>query len=160
MRPPAKSLSLSAEGVVAPTAEGQSPTVADAYDEAVEKNRGALPYSGKSVAFVFGPENGAISEKLVHEALKETALKRYTHLYVIGFATISLLGAPQLASGSQLARLLAGFIAIFWGARLSLQFFLFDPQPYLTRWFLRVGYYGLHFVFAALVIIYAAAAAL
>jgi adenine-specific DNA-methyltransferase len=39
-----------------------------------------------SVAFVFGPENGAISEKLVHAALQEAQLKSYTHLYVIGFA--------------------------------------------------------------------------
>jgi adenine-specific DNA-methyltransferase len=38
------------------------------------------------VAFVFGPESGAISEKLVHSALQEAQLKSYTHLYVIGFA--------------------------------------------------------------------------
>ena len=38
------------------------------------------------MAFVFGPENGAISEKLVHSALQEAQLKSYTHLYVIGFA--------------------------------------------------------------------------
>ena len=61
IRPPAKSLSLSAEGV-------------------------ALNGEAKPVAFVFGPENGAISEKLVHSALQEAQLKSYTHLYVIGFA--------------------------------------------------------------------------
>ena len=61
IRPPAKSLSLSAEGV-------------------------ALNGEPKPVAFVFGPENGAISEKLVHAALQEAQLKSYTHLYVIGFA--------------------------------------------------------------------------
>ncbi len=61
VRPPAKSLSLSAEGV-------------------------ALNGEPKPVAFVFGPENGAISEKLVHAALQEAQLKSYTHLYVIGFA--------------------------------------------------------------------------
>lgn len=61
IRPPAKSLSLSAEGV-------------------------ALNGEPKPVAFVFGPENGAISEKLVHSALQEAQLKSYTHLYVIGFA--------------------------------------------------------------------------
>jgi adenine-specific DNA-methyltransferase len=38
------------------------------------------------VAFVFGPENGAVSEKLVYEAAKEAYAKSYTHLYVIGFA--------------------------------------------------------------------------
>jgi adenine-specific DNA-methyltransferase len=61
IRPPAKSLSLSAEGV-------------------------ALNGDPKPVAFVFGPENGAISEKLVHSALQEAQLKSYTHLYIIGFA--------------------------------------------------------------------------
>jgi adenine-specific DNA-methyltransferase len=40
----------------------------------------------KPVALVFGPENGAVSEKLVFEAAKEAAGKRYTHLFVIGFA--------------------------------------------------------------------------
>ena len=61
IRPPAKSLSLSAEGL-------------------------AINGEPKPVAFVFGPENGAISEKLVHAALQETQLTSYTHLYVIGFA--------------------------------------------------------------------------
>ncbi|MBI2223027.1 MAG: site-specific DNA-methyltransferase [Acidobacteria bacterium] len=61
LRQPAKSLSLSAEGI-------------------------SLNGDQKPVAFVFGPENGAISEKLVHAALKEAHLKSYAHLYVIGFA--------------------------------------------------------------------------
>ncbi|HXJ95238.1 MAG TPA: DNA methyltransferase [Terriglobia bacterium] len=38
------------------------------------------------VALVFGPENGAVSERLVQEAAREAYLKSYTHLYVIGFA--------------------------------------------------------------------------
>jgi adenine-specific DNA-methyltransferase len=61
IRPPAKTLSLSAEALVA---NGQD----------------------KPVALVFGPENGAVSEKLVYEAAKEANGKSYTHLYVIGFA--------------------------------------------------------------------------
>jgi adenine-specific DNA-methyltransferase len=61
VRPPAKTLSLSAEAIVA---NGQD----------------------KPVAIVFGPENGAVSERLVHEAAKEANLKSYSHLYVIGFA--------------------------------------------------------------------------
>ena len=61
IRPPAKSLSLSAEGLVV----GDEP---------------------KRVAFVFGPEHGAVSEKLIHSALQEAQLKGYAHLYVIGFA--------------------------------------------------------------------------
>jgi adenine-specific DNA-methyltransferase len=61
VRPLAKTLSLSAEAEVA---NG----------------------TAKAVAFVFGPENGAVSEKLVWNAAKEATAKRYTHLYVLGFA--------------------------------------------------------------------------
>jgi adenine-specific DNA-methyltransferase len=61
IRPPAKTLSLSAEALVANGEE-------------------------KPVAMVFGPENGAVSEKLVYEAAREAHAKNYTHLYVIGFA--------------------------------------------------------------------------
>ena len=86
IRPPAKTLSLSAEALVDATAPGQSPTLQDAIQEAAEKNGKALPLSAKPVALVFGPENGAISERLVQEAAKEASLKNYTHLYVIGFA--------------------------------------------------------------------------
>lgn len=86
VRPPARTLSLSAEALVDATAPGQSPTVADAADEALEHNDGRLPLSAKPVAFVFGPENGAVSEKLVLAAAKEAAAKNYTHLYVVGFA--------------------------------------------------------------------------
>jgi adenine-specific DNA-methyltransferase len=61
VRPPTKSLSLSAEAVVENGSE-------------------------KPIALVFGPENGAISETLVFEAAREAHGKSYTHLYVIGFA--------------------------------------------------------------------------
>jgi adenine-specific DNA-methyltransferase len=61
IRQPAKTLSLSAEAVVANGDE-------------------------KPIAIVFGPENGAIIEKLVFEAAREAHGKSYCHLYVIGFA--------------------------------------------------------------------------
>jgi adenine-specific DNA-methyltransferase len=63
VRPPAKTLALSAEAQVA---NGNG--------------------NGKSVAVVFGPENGAVSEKLVHDAAFEAHGKGYAYLYVIGFA--------------------------------------------------------------------------
>ena len=63
VRPPAKTLVLSAEAII-------------------ENGNG----NGKSVAIVFGPENGAVSEKLVFEAAREARAKGYAHLYVIGFA--------------------------------------------------------------------------
>jgi len=61
VRPPARTLTLSAEA-------------------------SALNGDEKTVAFVFGPENGAVSEKLVYEAAREAHLKSYAHLYVLGFA--------------------------------------------------------------------------
>lgn len=42
--------------------------------------------SSQLAAIVFGPENGAVSEKLVHEAVKEANMRNFAHLYVIGFA--------------------------------------------------------------------------
>ncbi len=64
IRLPAKTLSLSAEAVVS----------------------GGARNNEEPVAFVFGPENGAVSEKLVWEAIREAQARKYTHLYVIGFA--------------------------------------------------------------------------
>jgi adenine-specific DNA-methyltransferase len=61
VRPPAKTLSLSAEAAVA---NGDD----------------------RPAAILFGPENGAISEKLVYEAAREAHAKGYHHLYVMGFA--------------------------------------------------------------------------
>ncbi len=74
VRPPAKSLSLSAEGLATVAGGSKDPRLRTDGDEP------------RRVAFVFGPENGAISEKLVHSALQEAHLKGYVHLYVIGFA--------------------------------------------------------------------------
>lgn len=60
VRPPAQSLTLSAEGQLEPDLQ--------------------------PVAIVFGPENGAISEKLIYEAASEAHMKHYEQLLVVGFA--------------------------------------------------------------------------
>ncbi len=73
IRKPTKTLSLSAEAVV----ENPSPPPSPPRGEG-EK--------GMPVAILFGPENGAISEKLVYEAAREAHAKNYSHLFVIGFA--------------------------------------------------------------------------
>ena len=70
VRPPAKTLALSAEALIS----NGSP---------LQKGEGS---GERSVAIVFGPENGAVSEKLVFEAAREARAKSYSHLYVIGFA--------------------------------------------------------------------------
>ena len=79
-------------------------------------------------------------------------------LVIISFGALSVLNADALASGDPLARPLCAVIAIFWLARLAVQFFVFDARPFLTTTFLRVGYHGLTLLFTALVIIYGCAA--
>jgi adenine-specific DNA-methyltransferase len=85
IRPPAKSLALSAEAMVE-NGNGKGGSLRGAIDAAHEINTGGLRFSQKPVAIVLGPENGAISEKLVYEAAREAHAKNFTHLYVIGFA--------------------------------------------------------------------------
>jgi adenine-specific DNA-methyltransferase len=86
VRLPAKSLALSAEASVDVAAGGEVISMSEAITAADERNRDGLPFSQKPVALVFGPENGAVSERLVFEAAREAHAKSYTHLYVIGFA--------------------------------------------------------------------------
>jgi adenine-specific DNA-methyltransferase len=85
IRPPAKSMSISAEAIVdAGSLPGAS--LDDVIEEAEEKRGDRLILSSKTVAIVFGPENGAVSEKLVFNAGKEANARNYSHLFVIGFA--------------------------------------------------------------------------
>ena len=79
-------------------------------------------------------------------------------LVIVGFGVLTLLYADELASGSPLARALAAFIALFWGARLAVQFFVFDAKPYLKTWILAAGYHGLTLVFAYITVVCAIAA--
>jgi adenine-specific DNA-methyltransferase len=79
VRQPAKSLSLNAE------AEIVTKTVEDLGEEA-DRQKSLEMKSGPLAAFVFGPENGAVSEQMVFQAAREAYAKSYQHLYVIGFA--------------------------------------------------------------------------
>ena len=81
-------------------------------------------------------------------------------LVILAFGLISVVASHDLAGGSRLARLVCGFIATFWLARLAIQLFLFDPTPYLTSRWLRLGYHGLTAVFTYLGVVYAYAAVL
>lgn len=78
IRVPAQTLTLSAEAVV------EVPSLEDIAAEA--GNEMKLYANGRPVAILFGPENGALTERFVREAWDEATLKKYTHLYVIGFA--------------------------------------------------------------------------
>ena len=79
-------------------------------------------------------------------------------MVIIGFGTLTLAFAPTLASGSPLARGFCAFVAIFWTARLAVQFFVFDLRPYLTKAWLRWGSHALTLVFVYVSVIYGAAA--
>ena len=79
-------------------------------------------------------------------------------LVIIAFGVLTIVNAAALAGGTRLARSVCGFISFFWFARLCIQFTLFDPKPFLTSTFLKVGYHGLTLVFTFLVIVYGWAA--
>jgi hypothetical protein len=79
-------------------------------------------------------------------------------LTIASFGLVSLFCAGTLSDGSTLARCVCGFVALFWGIRLVIQFFVFDARPHLRGVWLRVGYHGLTVVFIYLTIVYAWAA--
>ena len=77
----------------------------------------------------------------------------YVVLAIIAFGLISLFNAAELASGTGLARGVCGYIAIFWGVRLVLQW-IFDVKEHLSTWWLRLGYYALTVLFAGFTLLY------
>jgi len=79
-------------------------------------------------------------------------------LVIVSFGTLTLFYAHELASAASFPRAVCAIIAIFWLARLAVQFFVFDATPFLTTTFLRLGYHGLTLLFATLVFIYGCAA--
>lgn len=81
----------------------------------------------------------------------------YVVLAIVAFGAGSLLFARELAGGSGLARGCCAYIAVFWGARVALQG-VFDARPYLSAWWLRLGYHGLTALFVGLAGLYALAA--
>jgi hypothetical protein len=79
-------------------------------------------------------------------------------MVIIAFATLTFLHAEAMAAQEPVARSLCVFIAIFWGARLVVQFAIFDPRPFLTNWLYRFGYHALAVAFAFLIFVYGKAA--
>ncbi len=79
-------------------------------------------------------------------------------LVIISFGALTLVNADELVSGAPLPRSVCAVIAIFWLARLAVQFVVFDARPFLTTTFLRLGYHGLTPLFTALVFVYGCAA--
>lgn len=79
-------------------------------------------------------------------------------LTIVAFATLTLVHVDAMAVGQPVARSLCAFIAIFWGCRLAVQLFVFDARSFLTNRFYQAGYHALTVAFAALTLIYGAAA--
>ena len=79
-------------------------------------------------------------------------------MVIIAFATITFRHADAMAAREPVARSLCLFIAIFWGARLFVQFAIFDARPFLTNWFYKTGYHALTIIFAFLTFVYGKAA--
>ncbi len=79
-------------------------------------------------------------------------------LVIVGFGLISILFAGELVTGTPLARGVCIFIALFWAARLIVQFFVFEAEPYLKSTLLKAGYHGLTVVFVYHSVVYSLAA--
>src|SRR6187399_549345 len=83
----------------------------------------------------------------------------YVVLAIVAFSLISIFFASELASGSGLARAFCGYIAVFWGGRLALQWVM-DVEAHLSTWRLRLGYHALTIMFASFTLLFGIAALL
>jgi len=75
-------------------------------------------------------------------------------LVIVSFGTLTLMNVSELAAGSSVGRGLCAVIAVFWIARLAVQLFVFDVEPFLINWFYRMGYHLLTLAFVLLISIY------
>ncbi len=79
-------------------------------------------------------------------------------LCLVSFGTITFVLAPQLATGSPLAKAICIFLTAFWTLRLAAATWIFDVRPYLATRALRLGYQATNIVFAFLPAVYLIAA--
>ena len=81
----------------------------------------------------------------------------YVVLGIVANGLICIANADALADGSRLSRCVCGYLAVFWGVRLSLQTVL-DVKDFLTAWWLHAGYHTLTLAFVGFTAIFAYAA--
>lgn len=79
-------------------------------------------------------------------------------IVIIAFGVLSIINAESLSAGTPLAKSMCAFMSLFWLTRLTLQFFMFDPKPFLRNAFLKCGYHGLTLVFTYFAAVYGYAA--
>ncbi len=77
----------------------------------------------------------------------------YVVLGIVTLGVISLVCADELVGGSRLGRAVCLYGAVFWGVRLCLQA-VFDAKPFLTAWWLTVGYHTLTALFVTFTAVY------
>ena len=78
----------------------------------------------------------------------------YVWLTILAFGLVSVCFPGDLISNNPLGLAISGFIAIFWGIRLFIQFFCFDAKPHLTSIWLKLGFHGLTITFAYFTVVY------
>lgn len=77
----------------------------------------------------------------------------YVVLGIITLGVTSLVCSEELASDTVLARAFCIYATLFWGVRLSLKAVL-DARPFLTRWWLKLGYHTLTVLFAGITAVF------
>jgi hypothetical protein len=83
----------------------------------------------------------------------------FISLVIVAFGTMSVLLPEHLTDGTLLARVVCGFVALFWGIRLAVQLFFFEAKAHLTTFWRKAGYRALTCVFTYLAVVYGIAAA-
>jgi hypothetical protein len=78
----------------------------------------------------------------------------YIVMAIIAGGAMCVFNAYELAGGGALARWICGYLAVFWGVRLSLQTVL-DVKPFLTAWWLTAGYHLLTVLFVSFTALFA-----
>ncbi|MDA0347839.1 MAG: hypothetical protein O3C20_10600 [Verrucomicrobia bacterium] len=82
----------------------------------------------------------------------------YTAFSIFSIGLISIIFAAELAQGTVLAKVLLTYFALFWGARLIIQYGFFDMSEFQKEWWHKSGYHLLTVVFFSATATYAWAA--
>src|SRR5262245_64086617 len=80
--------------------------------------------------FAFGKFRYLEHLRTVPPVLRQVFLVQNAYIMLVqaGFALMCFFFAGELTSGRGLGRALAGFLAVFWGARVLLQLFYYDRE--------------------------------
>ncbi|HSG30461.1 MAG TPA: hypothetical protein VLB82_02840 [Thermodesulfobacteriota bacterium] len=78
----------------------------------------------------------------------------FIFLIVASIALFSLFETDLLTDGNATGKYVCGFISVFWGARLFIQFFIFKTPEFLKTGAMKFGYNALTLAFMYLTITY------